>query len=261
MHRIDHATRKINLHGAGKDGFTEGSPGVEAATVMTADIANALQEEIANAVEERGLTLAKADNTQLAQALATPLGVLEARFVTPDGWVRLPSPVGVTKYLGPERGCPNSTAGVAAWDKNGGYDPDFLMAVIEPSWTTLTDRARLSWSLDGLFGLGVSVGTQVTGVRALVQPGVARPTANNRMRLNLFSSEFVGGAWTSSLHGQETDDGSTDQQEIVLTLGTPALLTQGKVFTLEVQSGTGLDPEVDSAFRIGVTYTTDTHLR
>ena len=61
MHRIDHPTAVGGL-------FTEGGPS-QAATVVTADWSNAIQEEVAGVVEAAGLTLSKPDNTQLLQAL------------------------------------------------------------------------------------------------------------------------------------------------------------------------------------------------
>jgi hypothetical protein len=64
MHRIDNGT-------ATSDGkFTEGDPqtGVPA-TIVSADILNALQEEIAAVIEQSGKPLDKADNTQLWQVI------------------------------------------------------------------------------------------------------------------------------------------------------------------------------------------------
>jgi len=71
MHRIDHATRAVDLHGPGKDGFTGGDPvqGL-AGTTVTADWLNAIQEEIANAVALGNVALAKGANNQLAQVIA-----------------------------------------------------------------------------------------------------------------------------------------------------------------------------------------------
>lgn len=72
MHRIDHATRAVDLHGAGRDGFTEGDPVAgEAPTVVTANYLNAVQEELARAVEAFGVTLDPANHGQLAAALGT----------------------------------------------------------------------------------------------------------------------------------------------------------------------------------------------
>lgn len=71
-HRIDHSTA------TGDNKFTEGDPGVPTpATVVTDDWLNdTVQEEICQTVERAGLTLDKADNTQLGDAVqilgATP---------------------------------------------------------------------------------------------------------------------------------------------------------------------------------------------
>lgn len=79
MHRIDHPTKAVDLHGGGKHGFTEGAPvaGV-APTTVTDDILNAFQEEIAGVVEDTGVALVKADNTQLADAINLKRGEAHA---------------------------------------------------------------------------------------------------------------------------------------------------------------------------------------
>jgi hypothetical protein len=67
MHRIDGPG-----HQAGQ--FTEGDPGTGTpATTVTADWLNAVQEEIVYVIETAGLTLVKADNTQLEQAIVAKL--------------------------------------------------------------------------------------------------------------------------------------------------------------------------------------------
>jgi hypothetical protein len=91
VHRIDHATRAIDGNGTGKDGFTGGSVSTQVpATVVTADIMNALQEEPANVIEAYVGPLVKADNTQLRQvvdALVTGIieGVASADALTATG--------------------------------------------------------------------------------------------------------------------------------------------------------------------------------
>lgn len=91
MHRIDHATATVdNL-------FTEGDPvGGIAATVMTDDWANAVQEEICEVIETAGLTLNKADNTQLLAAIQSLVGAALVGKVmmwftgtAPTGWLAL----------------------------------------------------------------------------------------------------------------------------------------------------------------------------
>lgn len=86
MHRIDHVTKSADLHGVGKDGFTEGDPvGGVAPTVVTDDWLNAVQEEIAAAVES-GYTLSKPSNRQLAQMLELmALGTWQSTDIERDG--------------------------------------------------------------------------------------------------------------------------------------------------------------------------------
>lgn len=75
MHRIDSDTKSEDLFGAGKHGFAERDPenGV-AATAVTDDILNALQEELSNLIEAQGITLVKGTRNQLATALRNPVG-------------------------------------------------------------------------------------------------------------------------------------------------------------------------------------------
>lgn len=77
MHRID------GPGATSGGGFREGDPTTgESSTWVTADWANAVQEELANVIEAAGLTLNKADNTQLLAAmtvfrrLACPVGTV-----------------------------------------------------------------------------------------------------------------------------------------------------------------------------------------
>lgn len=74
MHRIDSTTAVEDLNGPGKNGFTEGDPGIPLSpTKVTAKILNALQEELCNIVEAAGLTLDDEDNTQVLQAIMSLL--------------------------------------------------------------------------------------------------------------------------------------------------------------------------------------------
>jgi hypothetical protein len=71
MHRIDHATRAINLDGVGKDGFTAGDASASVPpTRVTVDWLNALNRELNNALEAVGITPRKTDDTQLGQSMA-----------------------------------------------------------------------------------------------------------------------------------------------------------------------------------------------
>lgn len=68
MERITGPTVDEDLHGAGKDGFTEGDPGLVAPTIVSADWLNGVQEEILNVIEGAGLTPSSSSN-QMFDAL------------------------------------------------------------------------------------------------------------------------------------------------------------------------------------------------
>lgn len=69
MKRIATATRKIDLFGAGKDGFTSGNVNSKIApTQLSAAFFNDVQEEVATFIESLGLTLDPDDRNQLYKA-------------------------------------------------------------------------------------------------------------------------------------------------------------------------------------------------
>lgn len=74
MHRIDSATAEADKFGAGKDGFTEGTPGVTPATETTDDWFDGVQEEICNVIEGNGGTLVKGTRTQLRDIIRNLVG-------------------------------------------------------------------------------------------------------------------------------------------------------------------------------------------
>jgi hypothetical protein len=60
----------VDLFGSGKHGYTDGSPGVIAATEVHSDqFLNPVQEEIATACERSGIALSTTDNNQLFKAI------------------------------------------------------------------------------------------------------------------------------------------------------------------------------------------------
>jgi hypothetical protein len=73
MHRIDSRYVVADLFGAGKDGFTNGTPGILAPTEVTADFINALQEETCAFVARDASALVKGTNTQLLSALISAI--------------------------------------------------------------------------------------------------------------------------------------------------------------------------------------------
>jgi len=68
MQRITDPTAQADKHGAGKNGWTEGTPGLVAPSVARAEWFDGVQEEICNAIEAAGLTPAIA-LTQLTAAI------------------------------------------------------------------------------------------------------------------------------------------------------------------------------------------------
>jgi hypothetical protein len=70
MKRITAANRGIDLFGAGKDGFVDGSPtGGIPATFLNALWFNQVQEELCNVIEQSGQTLSDLDTSQLMKAV------------------------------------------------------------------------------------------------------------------------------------------------------------------------------------------------
>ncbi|MGD8501267.1 MAG: hypothetical protein PVJ86_11500 [Phycisphaerales bacterium] len=74
MHRIDSPNREQDKFGAGKDGFTEGVPGVTPATEVTDDWLDGVQEELCNLIEGNGGTLSKGTRTQVRDILRNMVG-------------------------------------------------------------------------------------------------------------------------------------------------------------------------------------------
>lgn len=86
MERIATGTRKLDLFGAGKDGFTAGNPNSKiAATQLSAVFFNSIQEEIAGVIEDAGITLDVGNNGQLTYAVALG-GKYNYSWLPPPGW-------------------------------------------------------------------------------------------------------------------------------------------------------------------------------
>jgi hypothetical protein len=69
MHRLDTATRGIDENGAGKDGFTEGTPPMVPPSTAGKKWFNDVQETLCHPIEAAGLTLDDADPAQLTDAI------------------------------------------------------------------------------------------------------------------------------------------------------------------------------------------------
>ena len=70
MERITGPTVDEDLHGSGKDGFTEGNQSTEAPTIVTSNWLNGVQEEIITTIEAAGLTPSGGNLSQLLAAIA-----------------------------------------------------------------------------------------------------------------------------------------------------------------------------------------------
>lgn len=90
MQRINTSTKAVDLHGAGKHGFTGGNPvGAIPATRLSQDWCNAVQEEIARAIEGAGIVLNAGANNQLFTAIQALIAASSSASM-PDGTVGAP---------------------------------------------------------------------------------------------------------------------------------------------------------------------------
>jgi len=73
MDRINDPTAEADKFGAGKDGFTEGDPGLVDRTIVRAAWLDGVQEEIVRVIEGAGLTPSSADLGQLLKSVRKSL--------------------------------------------------------------------------------------------------------------------------------------------------------------------------------------------
>jgi hypothetical protein len=198
MHRIDHPTRQIDGNGPGKDGFTGGDPVTQvAATTLTPDWANAVQEEIANAIALGNLTLDKAQNNQLAQVIAA---LTAADPETPPEQRPVIDRVSYL-YLPDFRGIWQPTQSGNGWWLN-------------PSFEALA----LSASAKLRAAVPIPSGSTVSFVEANV-------TGDTGMKLHLFRETYSNTPGASASAGARVTDTSTTASEI---LSCTASATQDK---------------------------------
>lgn len=177
MRRIQHATRKIDANGAGKDGFYEGSVAQNIPpTVITAQFMNDLQEELVGVVEAAGL-VPSSDRTQLAQAIAiAATGSSSANAISIRGTSVLASPLPVTGDVLQH----NGTAYLPGKVTNANVSASAAVAV-----------SKLAGSTDGhLLGSVGGVPTWQNGANVIRGVGVSAtsPTADDMLR-------YTGGSY------------------------------------------------------------------
>ncbi len=161
MKRIDTATAVADLHGAGKDGFTDGNPGVTPRTLVDSDWFNGLQEEVARVIESFGLTLDGDDLGQLAGAMA-PRASYAARAFSPGAGIDTGT-VGTVGAGVDANGRPfliACTSGVAFYSIDAGRT--WSACPNGPTGLPLARRACAYDSATGAFMVATSAGVEYT---------------------------------------------------------------------------------------------------
>lgn len=247
MHRIDHPTKAADLHGAGKDGFTEGDPvaGV-AATVVTDDILNAFQEEIANTIEARGEALDKLDNTQLKRLIGDALSAIEA-YVVADEWT-YPAPKTRTLIFG-QRWFRLGTAGDGTphWAKtDGGVTGPICVPVAGASIA----KASIYFELPD--------GAVITAVRVLYSKHSDHVTASDRWQFRLeklinwdFSPATPPGR---SIIGAQQDGGAGTGDDVVEWTGLAEVVDNSDTTYHVAVEGPSVEGANDRLHGIEVTF-------
>lgn len=250
MHRIDHVTRAEDLHGAGKDGFTEGDPvaGV-AATFVTDDIMNAFQEEIANTIEARGEALDKMDNTQLRRLVGDALTYLEGFFDSGANELTYPATKTRKKLFGL-----NATAlgvdgaGAPMWAVV--FKPSAGYQVAQP----IAGAARATAAVY----LRLPEGATLTAVRVLFGKHTDHVTAADRWQFTLKKVEnlnySVGSVPASAdTLGAKQDGGAGTGTELVEWTGLAEVIDNSDLYFVEVE-GPSIEGANDFLYPLEVTF-------
>jgi len=140
VHRIDTATKAVDLFGAGKHGFKAGDPSIPTpATHMSPDWCNDLQENVVRVIEDLGIALVKGDGTQLKAAIAQM--ITNAAFGIPP----LPDHVGAAAdgdELAIVVGGVHKRISVAElFTSRGGIDQYARDGLTEVAWQLAIDKA------------------------------------------------------------------------------------------------------------------------
>ncbi len=144
-----------------------------------------------------------------------------------------------------------------------------------PPWNEIYSGSAPDQYVDGLqsqsdfaklmvdLGLLVPSGATITKIRALVNPGVARATAGNRMRIKVydniynFSATTVGGTGSGPKF-ETTDDGTTNLQKIdtgTISLPLDKNVNAGGCEVLMVVAGNDASSNKDLVYAVEITYT------
>lgn len=220
MHRIDTSTAQVDKFGAGKNGFTGGNPQTgELPTALDADYFDTLQEELAGVIEAAGITLNKANNSQLLAAIKALVGngrLLNIKTFTSSGSY---TPTTGTKKIrvkiwgggGGGGGCAaNATAG-AAGGAAGGYTESLINV------SNLT------------FPLSVTVGVGGTAAAAGANAGGAGGTSTFGSILSATGGAGGGGASGSTAGQTPGSVGVGSGGNIINVTGTGSSTAAGTI--------------------------------
>ncbi len=236
MKRNDDVDFLADANGAGRDGFTNGSPDpLVNASEVGSTFCNAVQEEIIRTIELTGGTPSGANIQQMAERL---IGLF-------DGTVALPLPPTRVATFYPQMVSTRITGGLAEW--NAGAS-----SVISAADST-----------DVTFHLPLPHGAVVSKVEARIKPGAARATVGDRMLLQVASRDLD---WSSGsvpagaviIGTDDRDDGTASIQ--TLEVGSLSVVIDNigdaskKLFAIVTSGNTG-STQIDVLHEIRVTYT------
>ena len=240
MHRVDTDTAQVDKFGAGKNGFTGGTPPLVPPTIPGHEIFDALQEEIANAIELAGIALMKGTNTQLHAAIVairnacfpvSSTANAAARFdgitgkllkngvvlIEDDGDITGTKDITLSGEVkrAPGKSCEVLHRGIEINGYGWGERPVAAFAgVVLPSCNQDSSYGNLR--------LHIPQGATITEVRVFVNPGASRATPANRMQISLsriasISTSGVAGGALDSGFAAATDSGTNVSQQVTLT--------------------------------------------
>lgn len=231
MHRIDHSTREEDLFGAGKDGFTEGDPQTAVpATIVTADWANSVQEELARVVEAGIGALDKPTLDQVRESI--PL----IGFKVPFNRTMTFAPLAITT---------TALTGDRSW-RVATATAEFLESNI--------DRADF-WA-----PLPLPDGVVLTAARVLVDPGAARSTASERMRMQIVKRTVdwsTPGVGSLTGVGSEVESDGTSNVQVLAQTGMSETIAKnsGVMHFLHVEAGIDSGTNRDRLYAIRLDFT------
>lgn len=242
MERITGDDVDADLFGAGKDGFTAGSPGIAGATVLTPEFCNQIQEElVAGLIEHAGLT----PSTSTAQVRAA----IAAIAWTFSGFVQCSSASGIAATVGSVKanddflycdaaGASDTRSRTMMIPLTGGVPTttshDWAAVLDDGADTHYITTSTPALGDGQLWDVVLPFGCEVTQVRAGVTQGAAGST--QEMRLQIFRSlRDKSAPFASPTVTSLGSDAAAGAGEAVLSVTLSPTFTQGQADTLAVR--------------------------